>query len=89
MRLHPAHGEERARPDDLHVDVPLVHVPGVRERRLVEVVHADPGGPAFSCPIGDAIGVFDPIISIRNELAPNGTDTWPCTSSTGRLWYTR
>jgi hypothetical protein len=35
----------------------------VPERRLVDVVR------------GDAIGVFDPIISIRNALAPNGADT--------------
>ena len=52
---------------------------------LVCAAHAS----RYDLTTGEAIGVFDPIISIRNELAPYGTDTWPWTSSTGRLWYTR
>ena len=48
-----------------------------------------PAGPALSWPIGEAIGVLDPIMSTRKELAENGTDTWPWTSSTRTLLYTR
>jgi hypothetical protein len=38
-------------------------------------------------PIGLAIGVFEPIMSMRKELALNGTDTCPWTSRTGTPLY--
>src|SRR6516165_8495605 len=47
-----------------------------------------PAGPARSWPTGLGMGVLEPIMSTRKELAPNGTDTWPWTSRTRALWYT-
>src|ERR1700677_2304757 len=44
-------------------------------------------GPAVAWPIGLSAGVFVAIIRTAKVLAAAGTDTWPCTSSTGRSWY--